>query len=435
MRILIIITLFTMSINLIAKEVIFLEETLDNGLQVIYHIDRSAPIVSTVVHYKVGSKDEDTDKTGYAHFFEHLMFEATDSIPRSDIARYINEAGGWLNAHTSFDETVYKFKVPSGDIKLALWIEAQRMRGLQVEEIGVETQRGVVIEEKKSRVDNQPYGTMLEKMLSNLFNGGAYSWATIGDENHIESATIETFKSFYDNFYKPNNAVLVISGNFVYDDVKDYVNEYFGGFEAGNLPVRNNLSIIPLDKDYEETIIDEKAPLEAIFIGYRGPRLGSEDYYAMNLLSNVLASGESSRLYKNLVDKEQIAAQSSMMPLALEADGGVIFYAVAKKKGDLDELKNLITKEIESIAKNGISEDELSKTKNIMEMDLISSKKDVLEKAMSLARYKAYYNDPNMINSEIEKYEAVTIQEIKEVANKYLLGKNKVVLNFLPESN
>lgn len=421
------------SLNTQAKEIIFVEETLDNGLQVIYHIDKSAPVVATVLHYKVGSKDEDPGKTGYAHFFEHLMFEATDSIPKGNISKYINEAGGWLNAHTSFDETVYKFKVPSNEVKLALWIESQRMRGLQVEEVGVETQRGVVIEEKNQRVDNQPYGTMLEKMLSNLFNGGAYSWATIGDEEHIKNATIQNFKDFYDNFYRPNNAILVISGKYVFQDMKEYVREYFGGFENTGPANRNNLQIIPLNKDHTETIIDEKAPLEATFIGYRGPKIGSDDYYSVNLLANILASGESSRLYQKLVDKEQAAVQTSMMPLSLEADGGIIFYAVASTGHNSEDLQELIFEEIEKIAKDGITEEELTKTKNITEMQLVSANKDVLEKAMSLARYKAYYNDPELINSEIDKYNAVSVDDIKNAANKYLINKNKVILNYLPK--
>ncbi|MDC1068233.1 pitrilysin family protein [Candidatus Kapabacteria bacterium] len=433
MKLSLIITLFTMSLNLTAKDIVFVEETLDNGLQVIYHIDKTAPVVSTVVHYKVGSKDEDKDKTGYAHFFEHLMFEATDSIPRSEIAKYINEAGGWLNAHTSFDETVYKFKVPSNEIQLPLWIESQRMRGLQVEKTGVETQRGVVLEEKNARVDNQPYGTMLEKMLSNLFIGGAYSWATIGDADHIRNATIKNFKDFYDNFYKPKNAILVISGNFEYQTTKEYVAKYFGGITNSDLPVRNNIEVVPFNKDYTESIIDDKAPLKAVFMGYRGPKLGSDDYYSMNLLANILAAGESSRLYRKLVDKEQIAVQASMMPLSLEADGGIIFYAVASGDTELEILKEEIEEEIEKIAEKGISNKELEKTKNITEIDLLTSNKDVLEKAMSLARYKAYYDDPELINSEIKKYNSITTDDIVNVAKKYLINKNKVVLNYLPK--
>lgn len=420
--------------TLTAKEIEFREETLENGLQVIYHIDRTAPIVSTIVHYKVGSKDEAPNQTGYAHFFEHLMFEATDSIPRGDIPKYINEAGGWLNAHTSFDETVYKFKVPSNDIKLALWIESQRMMGLQVEETGVNTQRDVVIEEKKQSYDNQPYGTMLEKMMSNLFPNSSYSWTVIGSEEHIKNALIENFQDFYDKFYRPSNAILVISGNFIFEDAQKYVKEYFGGLPTLPEPNRKEFKFPSLSKDYVEVVEDEKAPHKAIFMGYRGPLLGSNDYYAMNLLSNIVATGESSRLYRRLVDSEQIAIQASMMPLALEADGGIIFYAIANPGEELSDIENEIYEEINDIIENGVTDQELEKTKNITETNLINGKSNVMEKAMLLARYKAYYDEPEMINSEIDKYNKVTNQDIINVAKKYFQDKSKVVLNYIPKN-
>jgi len=188
-------------------------DSLENGLKVIYSVDKTAPIVATVVHYKVGSRDEDPQHTGYAHFFEHLMFEATENIPRASIDKYVQEAGGTLNAHTSYDETVYYFKLPSNYLNLALWIESQRMRKLKVDSVGVNTQKGVVIEELRMRYENQPYGTMLMKMSERLFGGTSYGWATIGYIEHLEKATIDDFKGFYDNFYKPNNAILVIVGD------------------------------------------------------------------------------------------------------------------------------------------------------------------------------------------------------------------------------
>ncbi len=421
--------------NLLSQEtkVNFKKETLENGLRVIYNIDRTAPVVSTILHYEVGAKDEDFGKTGFAHFFEHLMFESAGSLERAEIPKLINESGGTLNAHTSFDETVYKFKVSANQIKLPLWIEAQRMRGLNVDEIGVETQRGVVLEEKKTSVDNQPYGTMLEKMLKNLFQKGTYSWTVIGDANHIEKAKIEDFKNFYDKYYQPKNAILVVSGNFIIDDVKGYINEYFGGIKNTIEITRNPVKIDTLKKEYRENIIDDKAPHKAVFIGFKGANLGSADYYALNLLSNILASGESSRLYKRLVNKDEIAMQASMFPLNLQEDGAIIFYGVAYPKQDLDDVEDAIYEEVKKIIEDGISDSELQKVKNITEMDLVNSKKSVMQKAMLLARYEAYYKDPNMINDELTNFNSVTKEDIQRVAKKYLATKNRVVLNYLPK--
>lgn len=411
----------------------FKKETLENGLRVIYNIDRSAPVISTIMHYEVGAKDEDFGKTGYAHFFEHLMFESAGSLERAEIPKLINEAGGFLNAHTSFDETVYKFKVSANEVRLPLWIEAQRMRGLNVEKIGVETQRGVVLEEKKSSVDNQPYGTMLEKMLKNLFQKGTYSWTVIGDANHIEKAKIEDFKNFYDKYYQPNNAILVVSGNFIVEDLSGYIKEYFGGIKNTTEIVRNKVRIDTLKKEYRETVIDDKAPHKAVFIGYKGPNLVSEDYYATNLLSNILASGESSRLYKRLVNKDEIAMQTSMFPFNLQKDGAIIFYGVAYPNYNLEKIEDAIYDEVNKIIKDGISDTELQKVKNINEMDLVASKKNVMQKAMLLARFEAYYKDPNMINDELSNFNLVTKEDIQRVAKKYLGTKNRVVLNYLPK--
>lgn len=415
------------------EKINFRKETLENGLRVIYHIDRSAPVVSTILHYEVGSKDEDFGKTGYAHFFEHLMFESAGSIARAEIPKLINESGGWLNAHTSFDETVYKFKVSSNEVQLPLWIEAQRMRMLNVEEVGVETQRGVVLEEKKQRVDNQPYGTMLEKMLENLFLTGTYSWATIGKEVDIENAKIKDFQDFYDRFYQPNNAILVVSGNFIIQDVRQYIIDYFGNIPSADKIIRNPVKIDTLNKEYREDIIDDKAPHKAVFIGFKGPNIGSEEYYALNLLSSILASGESSRLYKRLVNNDEIAMQTSMFPFNLQEDGAIIFYGVAYPNKNLSDVEEAIYDEIAKIIKDGISDEELQKVKNINEMELLQSKKNVMQKAMQLARFEAYYKNPELINQQQEKFQAVTKKDIQKVAEKYLSKKKKVVLNYLPK--
>lgn len=414
------------------SEITFTEETLDNGLHVIYHVDKSAPVVSCVLHYKVGSRDENPERTGFAHFFEHLMFEATDDIERAKIPEYINAIGGNLNAHTSFDETVYKFTVPSNEIKLPLWIESSRMRRLQVESEGVETQRGVVKEERSNRYDNQPYGTWMEKMFSNLFKGGNYSWTPIGSAQHIDQAAIKEFQDFYNNFYQPNNGTLVLAGDFDISDAKEYVRQYFGGFPKAPEPERSEFKMEPVKGEYRETVYDKKAQLPALFIGYRSPELGSKDYYAMELLTTVMAAGESSRMYRKLVDEEEMAVQTSFFPFALEKSGAAMIVGIPSAGTDPKDLEEEIDELIEEVRENGITDSELEKVKNITITEKAQSNRNVLEKAMSLARYYSYYGDASLINTEINNYLAVTKEDIKKVAQKYFGNKNRVVLTYIP---
>lgn len=410
----------------------FERDSLSNGLQIIYCVDKTAPIVATVVHYKVGSRDELPSRTGYAHFFEHLMFEATSDIPRASIDKYVQEAGGTLNAHTSYDETVYYFKLPANYLNLALWIESQRMRKLKVDSVGVNTQKGVVIEELRMRYDNQPYGTMLMKMSERLFGGSSYGWATIGYIKHLEKATIDDFKGFYDNFYKPNNAILVIVGDIDVKATKKLVRQYFDIYPPTEQPKRNVFSVPDLTKPIEEVVNDAKAQLPGIFMGFRGPKLGGPDYYAMSLLSDILASGESSRLYRRIVDEEQAAVTANMFPLALEYGGGLIFYAISNPDKSLKKIRELILEEIEKIANDGITDEELQKAKNITETQFIMDKKNVLDKAETIAKYFAYFGNPNLINTELEKYLSVKKEDIKNVAQKYLKTQNYVTLFYHP---
>lgn len=415
-----------------ANEIKFEQEVLDNGLVVIYNIDRSAPVVSTVVHYKVGSKDENPEKTGFAHFFEHLMFESTAEIPRSSIDKYINQAGGTLNAHTSMDETVYKFTVPANQIKLPLWIEASRMRKLNVQSDGVETQRGVVKEERNVRVDNQPYGDLIERMAKELWAGSGYEWPTIGYHEHLNKATIEDFQNFYNEYYQPNNACLVISGDFNVEEAKNYVKEYFGSIPKGKEIKRKPHTFSDLKGKVEVVVEDEKAQLPGIFEGFHGPKLGEDDYYAMSLLSSIMASGESSRLYQSLVNEKQLAVASQMIPFSLQYSGALIFVNIPNSPDNVEATKKALNEELAKVVKNGVTQEELTKAKNIVEAGSIMSNKNTLSKAMSIARYWAYYDEPGMINTEIDKYLKVTLDDIKRVAKKYLDTDNKIILTYMP---
>ncbi|MFC2131840.1 M16 family metallopeptidase [Bacteroidota bacterium] len=411
----------------------FYKDSLDNGLQVIYCQDKSAPIVATIMHYRVGSKDEVSTQTGYAHFFEHLMFEATEDIPRSSIDKYVQEAGGNLNASTSFDQTVYFFKLPANQLKLALWIESERMRKLKVDKDGVETQRGVVLEEIKQRTTNQPYGTLLQKTMENLFGGTSYGWSVLGYEKNIAAATIEQFRSFYNKFYQPNNATLVVAGDFDAPETRKLINEYFGAYDRGPEPKRSAINLPPLNKGYREVIDDDKVKLPGVFISYRGPAKNDSNFYAASLLTDILASGESSRLYQRLVNEEQIAVNASVMPMTLQYAGVLMLIGIASPGKNIEDVEEIIHEEIDKIIENGVTEEELEKAKNIAEAEFVSDKKNVLSKARALAQYNSYYSDPGLINTELERYLEVTIDDIKRVAKQYYGTDNNVTLVYMPK--
>lgn len=410
----------------------FKEYTLANGLHVILHEDNSAPVVATVVYYKVGSRDENPSRTGFAHFFEHLMFEGTPNIPRSAIGKYAQEAGGELNAYTTMDETVYFFEMPANEVQLPLWIEYQRMRQALVDTIGVETQRGVVKEERKMRYDNTPYGNWQEIMNAKMFVGTSYQWTPIGSAQHIDSASIAEFRAFYDNFYQPNNATLVVSGSFDEKTIRRYVDEYFGSYPKATEPKREPFKLSPLKESYRETVKDYKAQLPAVFIGFPGVKYGHEDYFALTMLNDILSSGESSRLYQRLVDKDQISAGCGTFAMALQNAGNIVAYGVALPGKSIEDVEKTMLNELQTIAANGISDAEFSKARNMKEAEFVSGKKDAMGKARELAKYHTYFGDANLINTEIEKYMKVTKEDIKRVAQKYFTNAKTVTITFVP---
>jgi len=416
------------------KPVVFTEFDLPNGLHVILHQDNSAPIVSTVLHYRTGSRYEDPARTGFAHFFEHLMFEGTDSIARGQVGQMISGVGGEVNAFTSFDKTVYYFKVPSNALQLAMWIDAQRMRDLKIDTIGVETQRGVVKEERKVSYDNRPYGTWTERMFSRLFKGSMYGWTPIGSSQHIDFAAIKEFRDFYDKYYVPNNAVLCISGDFDPKEVREYLDVYYATRARGADIKREVLSLQPMTGETREVIDDNKAQLPAVFVGYRGVAEGDSDSYAMSMLTDILANGESSRMYRSLVDDKQLAVQAAVFPYSLEKTGAVILVGISSPGKDINAVEKEMYAQIDSVIANGVTESEFMKAKNIAEAKFIQSKKGSLETGMALADAYAMFGNTNNVNTEMQKFNRVTRADLQRVARKYLGTNNRVVLQFMPST-
>lgn len=415
------------------KPIAFKEYDLPNGLHVILHEDHSAPVAATVVHYRVGSRDEDPGRSGFAHFFEHLMFESTDAIERGQIDKMINGSGGQLNAFTSQDETVYHFVVPSNEIRLALWVEAQRMRKLHVNQIGVETQRGVVKEERKNRYDNAPYSGWLDKTFASLYEGTPYQWSTIGSAQHIDSAAIKEFQEFYDMYYQPNNAVLVVSGDFDEQIVRSTIEEYFGGYAKAPEPKRPSFTgLKPLTADIRLSFDDPRAQLPAVFIGYRSMGQLDPDAYATELLDVILSNGESSRLYRAAVDSEQVAVQVNTNTLFNEHAGIFLFVGVASPGKDITAVEKSIDAQLARLVSGGITDAELQKAKNITEAQFIGQRVGVYDKALALSNYYRFYGNTALINEELDRYMKVTTADVNRVAKRLFDSRNRTVLTFTP---
>jgi len=411
----------------------FVEYELDNGLHVILHQDASTPIVAVSIMYHVGSKNEKPDKTGFAHFFEHLLFEGSENIDRGEYDKYIEKAGGTLNANTSYDRTYYYEILPSNQLELGLWLESERLLHAKVEDKGIETQREVVKEERRQRIDNQPYGTILQETMIRLFKEHPYKWPIIGYMEHLNAAEDADYKNFYKDFYVPNNAVLSIAGDLDIDQTKVWVEKYFGSIPKGTKEIyRPDVVEPPMTGEIRDTIFDN-IQLPAIIQAYRIPAQGTEEFYAVDMLSTLLSRGGSSRLQKAIVEDQQKAIQVGSFPLALEDYSVSLAFAFCNMGIDPSEVEKSIDAEVERVKNELISDEEFQKLRNQIENDFVSSNSRVAGIAESLANYHMYFGDANLINTEIDRYLAVTKEDIRDAAKKYLKSDKRVVLYYLPK--
>jgi zinc protease len=412
----------------------FEEYDLPNGLHVILHQDNTTPIVTVSILYHVGSKNEPEGRTGFAHFFEHLMFEGSPNIERGEYMKIIQAAGGTLNANTSQDRTFYYETLPSNQLELGLYMESERMLHAKIDSTGIATQKEVVKEEKRMRVDNRPYGSIVSKMFGAAFKGTNYEWTPIGSFADIDAATDQDFTDFYNTFYVPNNATLSIAGDIDKAQAKELIAKYFAEVKKGTNEIPRPTIIIPdMGGEAKETVFDN-IQLSAVLFGYRMPKQGTDDYYALQMLTTLLSGGQSSRLHKELVDNEEIAAQVFAVPFALEEAGIFITGGLANLGKSPEDLDAAMQKEIDLVKAELISDTEYQKLQNQMENNFISSNSTVQGVAESLANYYVYFGDANLINSEIDRYMNVTKQDIMDVAKKYLTKENRVNLYYLPKS-
>lgn len=301
--------LFVNGIQAQAPKITFEKYTLPNGLTVILHQDKTAPVVAVSALYHVGSKNEDTARTGFAHFFEHLMFEGSENVKRGDFDKYTSNAGGYNNANTTQDRTYYFELFPSNQVALGLWLESERMLHAKIEEVGVNTQKEVVKEEKRQRIDNQPYGTIIGEIFKRAFREHPYKWQPIGSLEHLSRAKLSDFIQFYKTFYVPNNCVLSIAGDIDIPQLKQQISAYFGPIPKGAQAIPRPSVIEPPLGGEVRDVIEDNIQLPAVVQAYRSPKQGSEEYYAFNVLSSLLSGGNSSRMNKAIVDEKQLAVQ------------------------------------------------------------------------------------------------------------------------------
>ncbi len=413
------------------KPIQYEEYKLENGLTVILHVDRTAPTAMTYILYRVGSKDEVTGRTGFAHFFEHLMFEGTKNIDRGQIDKLVTGAGGVLNASTGFDQTDYFFKVPINQLELALWIESERLMHLVVDSLGVETQRKVVKEELKQRYEGRPYGTLGDNLFKTTFKGSSYEWMPIGVAQDINNASIGEFREFHDRYYLPNNACLAVGGDLDVEKTKKMIQDYFGSIPAGPAPERRDV-VIPAQKEARTLIVEEEVtPLPAYIESYVTVDSRHPDAYALEMLGSVLSEGKSSRLYQRLVDREQLALQASSFGVPLDKAGMFAFIAIANQGVEFEAIEKAIREELEKVQRDGVTEEEFTKLRNVKETEFTSSFLSLDGKLRNLAKYSLFYGDTERVNTELGKYLAVTREDIKRVANEYLRPERKNVVKYV----
>lgn len=421
--------------SLQAQKVEFEEFDLDNGLHVILHQDNGAPLVTTSVLYHVGAKDEQADRTGFAHFFEHLLFEGTKNIERGEWFGIVSSNGGRNNAYTNDDFTYYYEVFPSNNLELGLWLESERMLHPIINQIGVDTQNEVVKEEKRLRVDNSPYGRFLENVKKNLFVKHPYQHTTIGEMEHLDAASLDEFLTFNKKYYVPNNAVLVVAGDIDLAKTRKMVTDYFSAVPRGADIERNFAKEDPIVEQITAKAYDPNIQIPAVVTAYRMPSLKTRDSKVLDMISTYLSDGNSSKLYKKMVDEKKMALQVGALNFSQEDYGMYLIYGLPLGDNSLESLVSEMDEEIVKLQENLISEKDYQKLQNKFESDFVNANASVEGIANSLAEYYTFYGDTNRINTEIDVYRSITREEIQQIAQKYLNKNQRLILDYLPESS
>lgn len=408
----------------------FKKFTLKNGLKVLVHEDKTTPMAVLNILYDVGARDENPNQTGFAHLFEHLMFGGSVNIPSYDEA--LQKVGGENNAFTSNDITNYYITLPAVNIETAFWLESDRMLSLAFSEKSLEVQKNVVCEEFKQRYLNQPYGDVWLKLRPLVYKNHPYKWATIGESlSHIEQAKMADVKAFFAKHYNPQNAILVVGGNVDFDEIKSLAEKWFEPINAG-LKYHRNLPLEPIQSQELKETVYANVPLNAIYKVFKMPGKLENGYEACDLISDILSQGKSSRLYQNLVKDRELFSDIKAYNFGSLDTGMFVIEAKPSENTSIELADEVIWQQLNDLKNNLVSTDELTKVKNKLESTLVFSEMSLLDKAMNLAFYELM-GDANNLNIEIEKYAAVSKQDIKDMANCLFVKEKCTTLYYLAQ--
>jgi zinc protease len=416
----------------------FTDERLANGLRLIISVDRLAPVVAVNLWYDVGSKHEVEGKTGFAHLFEHVMFQGSRNVGKAEHMALVQAAGGTLNGSTWLDRTNYYETLPSHQAELAIWLEADRMGTLldALSQENLDNQREVVKNEKRWSYDNRPYGSWYEKIQGHLYPPEhPYHHTTIGSMEDLDAASIEDVSAFFRTWYAPNNAVVTVVGDVDPDAIRRWTKQYFGGIPANpSIPKLGDLSLPPtLGKERRE-IVHDKVPLPRVYVGFRAPRFGDERLDALDIAAQILAGGKGSRLHRRLVRDERIAQDIALVPLGFVGGASIIAgWATVRPGVAVERVEAALHEELEQLGREPITDDELARARALIETEELGALSRVEERADRLSMYATLFDDPDLINRMLPRYLAVSAEQIRSVAEEVFRPDNRVVLTYLPE--
>jgi zinc protease len=416
------------------KKLEFQEFTTKNGISCVLYKNNANPIINVTLGYKVGSKDEPENKKGIAHLFEHMMFQGSDNVPSGDHFKYIQGIGGVCNAFTMQDMTVYYDIVPSNRLEAALWLESDRMNSLDFTDDNVNNQKQVVIEEKKQRYDNAPYGMAFHNIFRTVMKGSSYESPVIGYEDDILSFSLAEAIQFHKTYYSPRNSYLVISGDVDIDKSFKLVEKYFGDIENNIEPPRQENVIRDIKGDIYTTIYDDVS-LPVIFISFMIPKSGTDEEYTMDYFANIIANDKSSRLYKKLIYDMQIAKSVHAVKYQLEDGGLFIFRAELMAGGNPELVENIIYEEINDIIDNGFTDYEFEKIRNGIEFYNISILSTLQKIGLETLFNKMLFDDVDLINRKSAKYLSYSKDEIQASISKWFKDRNKFVMKYIPKKD
>ncbi|HEX8288469.1 MAG TPA: pitrilysin family protein [Pyrinomonadaceae bacterium] len=406
--------------------------TLENGLRVVLNHDPAIPVVAVAVYYDVGSRNEREGRTGFAHLFEHMMFQGSENVKKAEHFQFIMKAGGTMNGTTSSERTNYFECLPANQLPLALWLESDRMRTLAVTQENLDNQRDAVKEEKRLRYDNQPYGQIFDLINSMVYKNFANAHSTIGSMEDLDDATVKDVQEFFRVYYAPNNAVLVISGAFDKETAKQLVEKYFGSIPKQPLPPSLDVSepreVAETYKVYE----DKLAPFPAFLIGWKIPPRRSPEFNALYLAGKLLYDGESSRLYQKLVKGEESVVQLFGFTDERRGPSSIFIGAIPKPERDLSKIRDVIMSEINDIATTGVTAAEMQKLQNQLLNDVVRMRQSSMSRAQHIAEFALYDGNPELVNSELDELLQITPDQIKNAAAEFLNTENRALLDIVP---